>query len=234
MLTLENLIFRYPKATANTLDHVTLPLCEKKVNVLLGMNGAGKTTLFDLITGVLPSKRTYLNVTTEQIVYQTQGTYISPVIRASDFVRLICGIGGLTIAKQPEGLDHYSALEPVEQKLISKIWKMKLGALSVGERRWLFVTAVGWLDREMYIFDEPTTAVDPSSRIKIMRRMDSLVKQSKLVLISTHQLHELQDIDCLISLLHEGKIIFHGSYDQFLNQGGSDSPDRAFEAFITC
>ncbi|WP_067933878.1 hypothetical protein [Alicyclobacillus kakegawensis] len=69
--------------------------------------------------------------------------------------------------------------------------------------------------------------------MRILLRIEALAKQpSKTVIMSTHSLHELQFVDCVMYLLHEGKLRFRGSYKEFLLVGQTDNPDIAFQRLI--
>ncbi|AWB45430.1 hypothetical protein DCC85_15180 [Paenibacillus sp. CAA11] len=97
-----------------------------------------------------------------------------------------------------------------------------------GERRYLSILAVTLIQRKLYIFDEPTSGVDPEARVQILRRIEQLVQNPEvIVLLSTHTLHEFSNIDCKIHLLHQGRMQFEGSYEEFVHNE-ADNPDLAF------
>lgn len=113
------------------------------------------------------------------------------------------------------------------------LWNTEYGNISVGERRWLLITSLCEIKRKLYIFDEPTSGVDPDSRIHIFRRLELLsTQEDTYVLLSSHNLHELQYIQYKLYLLHQGKIAFQGSYQEFLDQAGTDHPDLAFREYV--
>lgn len=65
-------------------------------------------------------------------------------------------------------------LEPLtdrEKELFIHLWDLKMGKMSLGERKWIFITLLSQIiNRSIYIFDEPTSGVDPSSRRKILQK----------------------------------------------------------------
>ncbi|MFN4215182.1 ATP-binding cassette domain-containing protein [Exiguobacterium sp.] len=231
-MNIQQLRYTYPKATRPVLDGVSFTLHPNKLNVLIGLNGAGKTTLFDCMTGVLPAHPDSLQlVPSSDILYLTQHMlyhneltgkdftyFIGRLTRRPDFKRLETYINGLSSAR--------------EQELFEHLWKMKLGKMSVGERKWLFVTLLASVKRSLYLFDEPTSGVDPASRIHIMRRIQRLVQDGRTCLISTHQLHDLAQLDAHVIFLHAGRILYEGDFQDWLKTSGTTDPDEAFVQMV--
>ncbi|MBE2925522.1 AAA family ATPase [Anoxybacillus flavithermus] len=114
----------------------------------------------------------------------------------------------------------------------NKLWDRKIGHMSVGERRWLLIRSICQLERELYIFDEPTSGIDPDARLFILESIDNLVKKGKLVVMTTHILYELEYIDCKLYFLHRGNILYAGDYISFLNKYNTQNPDVAFQLFL--
>lgn len=225
---IQQLRYTYPKATRPVLDGVSFTLHPHKLNVLIGLNGAGKTTLFDCMTGTLPIEADTLQLVpstdmlylTQHMMYHNELTgkdltyFIGRLTKRPDFKRLETYMNGLSSAREQERFEH--------------LWKMKLGKMSVGERKWLFVTLLSSVKRALYLFDEPTSGGDPASRIQIMRRIQRLVEDGRTCLISTHQLHDLAQLDAHVIFLHEGRVLYEGSYDDWLTASGTTDPDEAF------
>ena len=225
---IQELRYTYPKATRPVLDGVSFTLHPTKLNVLIGLNGAGKTTLFDCMTRTLPVEADSLQLIpstdmlylTQHMMYHNELTgkdltyFIGRLTKRPDFKRMETYINGLSSAR--------------EQELFEHLWKMKLGKMSVGERKWLFVTLLSSVKRALYLFDEPTSGVDPASRIHIMRRIQRLVQDGRTCLISTHQLHDLAQLDAHVIFLHKGRVLYEGGYDDWLKASGTTDPDEAF------
>lgn len=233
MIVLEEVFFQYPNSQKKILNNITLTFDKNKVNVVIGLNGAGKTTLFDMITGVIKQQQgRILNVPKlEDIVYQTQGLYFSPVLKGKDIARLILKISNENFINDPIMCLNFK--DQRQQDLITSLWNKKFGQMSIGERRWLIVTLIGRINRQLYIFDEPTSGVDPSSRLLICNALEKIcLNEERIVVMSTHQLQELEFLNCKIFVLHEGSVKFCGSYNDFLELYGSQNPDKAFQACI--
>ncbi|MFD1176966.1 AAA family ATPase [Paenibacillus puldeungensis] len=225
----ENIVFTYKKAKYPVLNGVNFELHPNKINVLVGPNGAGKTTLFDLMAGILrPQSGVAHFPSLEQILYITQSVFFSPEIKGKDFCKFI-----RRISSQPASSscsDYIPIDRERERLLLQRLWDIKIGKMSVGERRWLFTTMLAeQADRELYLFDEPTSGVDPTSRNQIFRMIEGLIERNKTVVLSTHQLNDLKHLDCHIIFLHNGKIRYEGDYGAWLELYDTDDPDQAFD-----
>ncbi|UHA74281.1 ATP-binding cassette domain-containing protein [Paenibacillus sp. 481] len=224
--------FAYPKADTNVLTDIHFELQPHKINVLAGLNGAGKTTLFDCMTGILKVSSGQLELPSiSEILYLTQTIFFSSTIKGKDFVKFIAELSNKRASHN--AIDYTEQMDERERELFVKLWNSKIGMMSVGEKKWLFVTMLTQVERKLYIFDEPTSGVDPSSRMKIMNRIQRLLEQNKWCIVSTHQLQELLHLDCHFIMLHNGKVAYEGDFKQWLNWHQTDNPDIAFERTVS-
>ncbi|RPK28134.1 MULTISPECIES: ABC transporter ATP-binding protein [Paenibacillus] len=237
MISLNNISFKYPKTEFNVINGVNINFEKNLVNVLIGLNGAGKTTLFDLLIGQYrPSEGQIINLPKyEDILYHLQGAYISYLVTGKDYVRLIFSISGKKFVDDINAIiSEIDLRSERELTLFSQLWNKRIGQMSVGERKWLYIMTLTQIKKKLYIFDEPTAGVDPSSRIKIYKRMEKLTENDdSTIIFSTHHLHELKDIKCKIIFLHKGEIIFQGNYTQYISNFDTTNPDEIFDRFIS-
>ncbi|MBF8378223.1 AAA family ATPase [Alicyclobacillus mali] len=235
-LQLEEVSFRYPRSNRWILKDLSATFEPGKLNAVIGLNGTGKTTLFDIIAGALPRPDGVLGAPSpERIVYQLQSVPLFNTLKGKDLVRLLMNIDhGAT--PSVGGFPHRLGLNERENALFERLWSTRLGAMSVGERRWLVTTCISSMDRDLYLFDEPTANVDPEARIRILFRLGKLAqRENTIVIMSTHHLHELQYVDSMVYLLHEGRIRFQGPYEAFVNQVDGEphqNPDQIFHRLI--
>ncbi|NIK11735.1 ATP-binding cassette domain-containing protein [Alkalibacillus almallahensis] len=227
-----NMDFRYQEGGKKILDNVNVGLKPDQLNVVLGLNGSGKTTLFNIMAGSLKPNAGELRewVKQSEIAYQVQGVPFLNALKGKDLVRLF-----LKTASKPFDVHNpvfFDGMNEREQSLAKHLWHLKLGDMSLGERRWLMVTAMCALDRKLYIFDEPTSGVDPDSRLNVLNRLESVARSSgQYVVMSTHTLQELEHVNCHIFLLHDGKIVFEGSYSDLTSV--HQNPDEAFRELVS-
>lgn len=228
MWRVENLAFSYKKAHSEVLKDVSFSLKKDKVNAIVGINGSGKTTLFDCMTGILsPKKGKVFMPTVNDVLYQTQSLFFSPAIKTKDFVNFVRRLDNKPGIKKAEEFAHCYTGE--EFKRIQDLWNIKLGTMSVGERKWAFMVMLSELERSFYIFDEPMSGVDPSSRLRMTERIKKLTyERGKTCVISTHQLHDLSAMNCNIIILHDGVVKYEGDFKDWLKENNTGNPDVAF------
>lgn len=231
-MKIQPITFSYLKQKQPVLRDLSMKLVEDKINVIIGKNGAGKSTFLDILTGVHQLKEFKPPIAPKDIVYQLQHIYLPPALKGKDIVRLILKTD-LNESFKTCIERFIRSLEEQEKEMVDRLWKTKIGDMSDGERRWLIIRAICELDRKLYIFDEPTTGIDPSSRMIIMSTLEKLAKRKGVYcMMTTHILHELNFLDCNINFLHNGKIAYHGDYDTFLRLNNTDNPDVAFQQFL--
>lgn len=95
-----------------------------------------------------------------------------------------------------EAVENNEAIfQIIKREVLDKIWHVNMGQLSGGERQIILTYGQCLLDRELYVFDEPTSGVDVTNAKIIMKLINSLVQErQKLVILTTHNLEQLIDL----------------------------------------
>jgi ABC-2 type transport system ATP-binding protein len=97
----------------------------------------------------------------------------------------------------------------------------KVSTFSKGMRQRLALARAIAPDPEVLVLDEPTAGVDPSGQIEIRQLMlDMIHKEHKTILLSSHNLDEVQRICNRIALIHKGQIRLYGELEQFKRDMG--------------
>ncbi|PAD71488.1 AAA family ATPase [Paenibacillus campinasensis] len=230
-MNIKNLKYKYPRGKDFVLKDVSFSLHPNKLNAIVGVNGSGKTTMFDCITNVLKPQSGEINIPdVEDILYVTQSLFFSPVIKGKDFANFVKRIDNKAIVKET---GYYTEkMSQREKDLFEHLWELRIGKMSIGERRWFFTHLLIMIDRSIYIFDEPTSGVDPASRKKIYQLIGKLIQEGKTCIISTHQLQDLMYLDCHLIILNKGMITYEGDFKEWLHISNSNNPDEAFENML--
>lgn len=213
------------------LDKAELELDPERLNVVIGLNGSGKSTLFDVVAGALPADGFQPPFERTEILYQLQQAPLPPMLKGKDLVRLILK-SDRTEPFRSLWDTYVASLREQERSRLERLQDLRLGQMSAGEKRWLVIRTVCHLDRTLYIFDEPTVGLDPESRRFVVEAIGALLDRQKIVLLSTHILHEVAHLPCKMHFLHHGKIVYSGSYHAFVARYETDNPDIAFERFL--
>lgn len=231
MYYVKNLSYKYKKNNEMTLKQVNFEIKPGMLNVLVGENGSGKTTIMDCITKSLNSDFDNNFPKINEILYMTQNIFFAPSNSGKDVKNLI---KGLSSKKVVDNFDEMlvASLSENEKEKYNHLLNINMGEMSVGERKWLYLQLFSKITKKLYLFDEPTSGVDPVSRKLIMKRLESLVRHNRQCLISTHQLQDLQHIKTNIIFLHNGCIVYQGDFHEWLKINGTNNPDIAFERTI--
>ncbi|MDF3308153.1 ABC transporter ATP-binding protein [Rhodococcus sp. T2V] len=203
----ESVVVRFGDRTA--LDGVSIDVPAGQVVALVGGDGAGKSTLLRTFVGeVLPDSGTVHAPGKHEIGFLCAGpgSWAALTVRQNmDFVGGIYGLSGNELAERREELIDRAGLSDAADRLAS--------ALSGGMRRKLG-TAMAMLHRPtMLILDEPSTGVDPVSRIDLWRLISEAAADGAAVVMSTTYLDEAERAGHLV-VLDSGRILTQGSYDE--------------------
>lgn len=212
MIKFENVSFSYGKTPL--FSGLNLKLEKGGVCGLLGKNGAGKTTLLNLIAGLLfpasgtstvsgycPQKR---QVEFLEQIYFVGEEILSPDIRAEEYVKRYIPF---YLNFNREQFDRYLAEFNIERN-------EKLKNMSYGTRKKFFLAFGFAVNSPVLILDEPTNGLDIPSKSAFRKILSGIVSENKLVIISTHQVRDLENMIDPIVILDNGKIIFNHSVDE--------------------
>lgn len=216
MLELKNVTKRYGKKTV--LDDVSIQFKKDQVTCLLGLNGVGKSTTMKSIMKLIPINKGEILVDGERINQQNinQLAYV-PDIPIHDL--------GWTV---PQNLEFarvfYEGFDIEKAHRMIKFFKVpcdkKLKELSKGNLA-RFNIIVGISQNSPYLLlDEPFSGIDVFTRQSFINMLKSeFLEEGQTVIITTHEIDEIQDIADHIVLLEEGKVFANFSKIDAENEG---------------
>ncbi|MEM4408289.1 MAG: ABC transporter ATP-binding protein [Candidatus Caldarchaeum sp.] len=205
-------IYHRPKRLV--LDSICLSIAKGEIFGLLGPNGAGKTTLLKILaTLVLPtSGKVFVNgydvVKEEEKVRQLIGLFTG---RERSFYFRLSGQQNLEFFGAMQGLKR-----PILKKRIAEILaRLGLDAhkdqmymnYSTGMKRKLGLARALLADPPIYLLDEPTSSLDPTSVREIHQIIRELKSQNKTILLATHNMHEAEQLCDRIGILNAGQLL---------------------------
>src|SRR6266540_2533658 len=182
---------------------------------LLGSNGAGKTTVVRILSTLLKADAGAANVNgfdvatqaadlRESISLTGQFAAVDEILSGRENLVLVARLRHL---KDPgkiadDLLDRFSLTDAAARKV---------STYSGGMRRRLDI-AMSLIGNPLVIFlDEPTTGLDPQSRVEVWNSVKELAGQGTTVLLTTQYLDEAEQLADRIAILHEGRIIVNGT-----------------------
>ena len=218
VIEINNLVKRYKGLVA--LDHLSLEVKEGEIFGLLGPNGSGKTTTINCILSLLTYDKGSIKVFGKEM---TPSSYdIKKQIGV--VMQNVAVFNELTVY---ENIDYFCGLyitdkelrkkyveEAIEFTGLSDFKKFRPGKLSGGLLRRLNIACGIAHKPKLIFFDEPTVAVDPQSRNKILEGISKLNKDGATIIYTSHYMEEVEQICSRITIMDKGRSIASGSKDE--------------------
>ena len=218
VIKVENLVKRYKELIA--VDHFNLEIREGEILGLLGPNGSGKTTTINCILSLLSYDKGTIEVfgkemqpdsydSKRKIGVVMQNVAVFDALNVYDNIDYFCG----RYIKDKQLRRQYVE-EAIEFVGLSDYKKFYPKKLSGGLLRRLNI-ACGIAHKPKLIFlDEPTVAVDPQSRNRILEGILELNRQGATIIYTSHYMEEVEQICTRIAIMDKGKNLATGTTDE--------------------
>ncbi len=217
-ICIENLVKRYHDLVA--LDHLNLSIQEGEVFGLLGPNGSGKTTAINCLLALLKYDKGSISIFGQEmhpdsydikkdigVVMQNVAVFEQMSVREN--IDYFCGLYIRDKAARRRLVD-----EAIEFTGLEDFTKMRPKKLSGGLLRRLNI-ACGIVHKpRLIIMDEPTVAVDPQSRNKILEGILELNRQGSTIIYTSHYMEEVEQICSRIAIIDHGRVLATGTTEE--------------------
>lgn len=215
IIEVSNLVKRYGDLQA--LDHLSFSVEAGEIFGLLGPNGSGKTTAINCILSLLRYDKGEIRVfgkpmepdsyaSKRDIGVVMQDVAVFEVLSVRENIDYFCGLYVKDKARRKQLVDEaigFVGLQGFEKFLPKKLSGGLLRRLNI---------ACGIAHQPKLIFlDEPTVAVDPQSRHKILEGICELNRRGATIVYTSHYMEEVEQICSRIMILDKGKMIAEGS-----------------------
>ena len=215
MICISGLTKRYGKKTA--VDHLSLQVGRGEVFGLLGPNGAGKTTTILMLLGLTEPTEGHAEIdgidcTRDAMKTKRITGYLPDNV---GFYPDMTGRENLMFTGMLNGLSREEAADRIG-KLLEKVGMteaadQKTGTYSRGMKQRLGIADVLMKDPKVIIMDEPTLGLDPEGMKSFLHLIRQLAEEDgRTILISSHQLYQIQQVCDRVGIFVEGKMIACG------------------------
>ncbi|MFH1241453.1 MAG: ABC transporter ATP-binding protein [Pseudomonadota bacterium] len=206
----------YDRLTA--VDSLSFEVKEGEIFAFLGPNGAGKTTTLLMLLGLSRPSAGYSRV-----------CGLDPLTKAREVKRLVGylpeSVGFYGDLNAIESLEYVASLNGIEKAEastrihellemmgLSENSRKKVGAFSRGMKQRLGIAEVLIKAPRVLFLDEPTIGLDPDGALRLIDLIQSLNREKKItVLISSHNLFQVQKISHRVGIMIKGKMVAEGS-----------------------
>ncbi|MGB8450987.1 MAG: ABC transporter ATP-binding protein [Anaerocolumna sp.] len=221
LVEVKNLVKRYDKLVA--LDHLNLAVEEGEIFGLLGPNGAGKTTAINCILSLLKYDKGNIEI------------FGNPMRPEAYDIKKKIGIVMQNVAVFEEltvyeNISYFCSLYVKDKKEVKRLTEEAIQFVSLQDFTKFFPRKLsgGLLHRlniacgiahkpKLIILDEPTVAVDPQSRNKILEGIKKLNENGATIIYTSHNMEEVEQLCSRISMMDKGKVIATGTKDELKN-----------------
>lgn len=218
VVKIENLVKRYKDLIA--LDHFSIDIKEGEVFGLLGPNGSGKTTAINCLLSLLTFDKGTIEVFGEKmtpdnykakskigVIMQNVAVFDELTVREN--IDYFCGLYIKDKATRKQYVEEAIAFAGLEDFV--KFYPKKL---SGGLLRRLNIACGIAHKPELIILDEPTVAVDPQSRNRILEGIQELNRSGATIIYTSHYMEEVEQICTRIAIIDKGKNVAIGTKDE--------------------
>lgn len=213
MITLKELSFSYSRKK-EVLDRINLEVGSGHICGLLGKNGEGKTTLLNLLSGqIFPDQGSCLVL--EEIPSERNARFLQqifllpeeismPEVTAIEYIKMYA-------AFYPTFRDDIckACVESFEINLSDRLSKM-----SQGQRKKVVITLALAAHTPLLLMDEPTNGLDIPSKATFRRLVASLIDDNQTVIISTHQVRDLESLIDTVLILDQRQILLNKTLNE--------------------
>ena len=218
MIHIENLVKRYGDLVA--LNHLSLDIHEGEIFGLLGPNGSGKTTAINCLLSLLKYDKGTIEIfgqpmtpdnyqAKQQIGIVLQNVAVFDELTVYENIDYFCGLYVSDKKKRKKLVD-----DAVQFAGLEDYCKMRPKKLSGGLLRRLNIACGIAHKPRLIIMDEPTVAVDPQSRNKILEGIQKLNAQGSTIIYTSHYMEEIEQICTRIAIMDHGRVIASGTSEE--------------------
>ena len=224
MITATGLVKKFDGFTA--LDGVSFEFHDGEIFGIIGHNGAGKTTLLKIMSGLIAPTSGSLSINGIDVVkdpvalkrmlgYLPEESRLYETMTVENYLSFFGEIYGLSpqvIRERCRQLLAVLSLEPNGKKI---------GEFSKGMKRKAAIARSLIHDPKLLIYDEATSGLDPMTSRFITDYLRTLRREKKTVIISAHNLYQIEAICDKVMILRRGQMVAFGSMNQLREQFGS-------------
>ena len=217
----DELTKRYGKILA--VDGLSLEVPRGRIFGLLGPNGSGKTTTMGMLLGLVTPTSGSFALFGGDAQHQDSLRRVGAIVETPSFYPYLSGranlayFQGITGRSDPAELDDLLDKVGLADRAGSRFRTYSLG---MKQRLGLAYALLG--DPELLFLDEPTNGMDPAGMAEVRELVRGLATGGRTVLLSSHLLHEVEQVCDSVAILSRGRLIAQGKVADLVQSGGGE------------
>jgi ABC-2 type transport system ATP-binding protein len=212
------------------VSDLTVKVEPGRITGFLGPNGAGKSTALKCLLGLAkPSSGSCLLNGQEYTQLDHPGKVVGAVLDSSGFNQALTAKQNLKVICAANEIDDSKIDSVLELVELGHAKNKRTKGFSLGMKQRLSLAAALIADPEILVLDEPANGLDPVGIAWLRDLLRDLAKQGKTILVSSHQLAEMQHTVDDIVIINQGEMIVAGPLKKII---GRKSLEDAFLALV--
>ena len=205
------------------LDGLDLAVPAGGVHGFLGPNGSGKTTTIRLLLGLARPTAGEMRLFGLKVPDQLPHVIdrVGAVVEAPQFAPSMSGRKNLQLLARAIGVPRKTVDSTLQQVGLEDRGRHHFGGYSLGMRQRLAIAATLLKSPDLLILDEPTNGLDPAGIRDIRDMVRGLGESGVTVLLSSHNLAEVQQVCHSVSIIDEGRLLTSGAVQDLLGENVS-------------
>ena len=226
------------------VDNLSMSVTKGELFGLLGPNGAGKSTLTKMISGMLNPTSGTIKVGNYSIQDEPmkvkeilgvvpQDIVLYDYLNARENLAFYGRLYGLSGRKLNDRIDELLKFTQLDEKAV----KRHVSTYSGGMKRRVNIAAALLHEPQVILLDEPTAGLDPQNKHALWEIIQSLKKQGKTIVLTTHMMEEAEELCSKVAIMDHGRIIALGSPSELVKEVKMENtitvvPDKASPSLI--
>ena len=226
MIEVSNISFKYAGGKDLVFDDFSLRLEENNIYGLLGKNGTGKSTLLYLVSGLLRPKKGSVcfdgvetckrQPETLSEIFIVPEEFDLPAMSLNDYVKINKPFYPRFSQEVNKPFYPRFSQEVLENCLkdFELTTDLKLDALSMGQKKKVFMSFALAAGTKLLLMDEPTNGLDIPSKSQFRKVVAQYMTEDRTLIISTHQVHDVESLLDHIMILSQQKLLLDASVSE--------------------
>ncbi len=217
-IAFENLVKQYGKQKA--VDNLTASIRSGRITGFLGPNGAGKSTSLRCLVGLSnPTSGSVKILGSDYQSLENPLARVGTVLDSRGFHPALTGKQNLKVVAAAAGIADSRVDEVLGLVELTEAKDKRMKNYSLGMKQRLALAGAILGDPDILILDEPANGLDPAGIAWLRNFLRNLAQGGRTILVSSHQLAELQNTVDDVIVIHKGKLIAQGTIEEVKGEG---------------